>query len=455
MNDAMAGMSPRRRFLAAWALSIGSTIASISVGSVNVALPTIAKDLGVAPSQAVFVVTIYQTVLLMTVLPLSALGERVGPRNVYQWGQAIFVVASVAAFWANSLALLVLLRGIQALGAAAIFSVSMVLLRAVYPNEKLGRGMAINTLVAAGSAAIAPTLGGFVISIASWPWIFMACVPVGLVSLLVSYLSLPDLERSTQPYDTVAAVLCAAMFGAAVFGLEGVVHGDSWPHIVLLLVAAVAIGTVFIRRERGKSTPILPVELLGNRKIALPLISTFAVSMASMLALLSLPFRLETGFGYTPGEAGLMLGAWTSATMVIGPLAGLMSDRVPSSIIGSLGMAIAAAGLVSLAFLPAEPEHFDLVWRLMLSAGGLGMFYAPNSRQIILAVPLTRAAAAGGLAQTMRMIGQVLGSSATAGMLAMGFAVGPAPALLATVLVLISLVCCLALLGSQRRPPVS
>jgi DHA2 family multidrug resistance protein-like MFS transporter len=452
MHDAVADMSPRRRLGAAWALSMGATVASIGVGSINVALPTIATDLGVEPSQAVFIVTIYQTVLLMTVLPLSALGEKIGPRLVYQWGQAIFVVASIAAFWADSLALLVLLRGIQALGAAAIFSVSMVLLRAVYPHEKLGRGMAVNTLVSAGAAAIAPTLGGFIVSVASWPWIFMACVPVGLVSLAFSYLSLPDMEKGTQPYDVVAAILCAAMFGAAVFALEGLVHGDSWMDIVVLATAAVAIGTVFIRRERGQANPILPIDLMGSRKVALPLISTFAVATASMLALLSLPFRLETSFGYTPAEAGLMLAAWTSATMIIGPLAGLMSDRVPSSVIGSLGMAIGAVGLVTLAFLPEAPSHFDLIWRLALSAGGLGLFYAPNARQIILSVPMARAAAAGGLAQTMRMTGQVLGSSATAAFLAMGIAVGPAPALLACGLTLVSMVCCLALLGTQRRP---
>jgi DHA2 family multidrug resistance protein-like MFS transporter len=443
------GLPIRRRIAAIAALSLGTTIASINAGSVTIALPTIAHELGVEASQAVFVVTIYQVVLLMTVLPFAALGDRIGHRTIYQWGQVVFIGSSLLCFLAHSLLALVLVRALQAFGGAAILSVGMVMLRGIYPQAKLGRGMALNTLIAASSASLAPSIGGFIISVTSWPWIFMACVPFGIASLIIGQRSLPDPVRRDEPYDVLAAVMCAVMFGTAVIAIEGAVHSAPWLQSAALFAAALVIGTFFVRREMRQANPVLPVDLLRNRHILLLSLGTFTASIASMIALLSLPFRLQSQYGYSPAEAGIILASWTLVTTIVAPAAGMLSDRMPASIIGSFGMAVSAAGLATLAFLPEHPQHFDLIWRSMLAAVGFGLFYPPNARQIILSVPMARAAAAGGLTQTTRMTGQVLGSSATAGLLAMGSGLGSLPSLIAAGLAILGGLCSIALFGSS------
>src|SRR5580693_260551 len=137
----MDGLPTPRRYLAILAISSGTALAVIDGSVVTVALPTLAHDLGVRPSAAVSVVTVYQLVLVMTLLPFSALGSRIGLRRLYQYGQLAFLGSTILCFFAKSLAFLLVLRSIQALGAGAALSVSSALIRSTYPPRQLGRGL--------------------------------------------------------------------------------------------------------------------------------------------------------------------------------------------------------------------------------------------------------------------------------------------------------------------------
>ena len=164
------GLPLPRRYFAAAAVSFGTALAVMDGGIVNVALPTIARDLHVAPSSAVLVVTVYQLVLVMMLLPFSALGDRIGHRRLYQYGQLILILGTALCFFAKSLPFLLVVRMIQALGAACILSLSSALIRSIYPTAHLGRGLGINTVIVASSAALAPTVGGLILTVAPWPW---------------------------------------------------------------------------------------------------------------------------------------------------------------------------------------------------------------------------------------------------------------------------------------------
>src|ERR1700722_570348 len=166
----MDGLPTPRRYLAILAISFGTALAVIDGSVVTAALPTLARDLGVHASTAVLVVTVYQLILVMTLLPFSALGSRIGLRRLYQYGQLAFLLATVLCFFASTLPFLLLLRAIQALGAAAALSVSSALIRSIYPARQLGRGLGIGNVVVASSITLAPTLGGLVVSAAGWPW---------------------------------------------------------------------------------------------------------------------------------------------------------------------------------------------------------------------------------------------------------------------------------------------
>ncbi|HEY4975340.1 MAG TPA: MFS transporter, partial [Steroidobacteraceae bacterium] len=244
----MDGLPTPRRYLAILAISTGTALAVIDGSVVTVALPTLAHDLGVHASTAVLVVTVYQLVLVMTLLPFSALGSRIGLRRLYQYGQLAFLVATVLCFFARNLPLLLLVRAIQALGAGAALSVSSALIRSTYPARQLGRGLGIGNVVVSSSIALAPTLGGLVLSVASWPWIFAAASPLALLSLLLGRKALPDPVPRDEPYDVRAAVLCALTFGLIISGLESAVHGGP-PLVAAALVGIGAvIAVVFVRR---------------------------------------------------------------------------------------------------------------------------------------------------------------------------------------------------------------
>jgi len=176
-------------------------------------------------------------------------------------------------------------RAFQAIGAAAAMSVSMALIRSIYPVSRLGRGLSFNTVIASGFATLAPSVGGAILAVARWPWLFASVVPFGLLSLVIGQKSLPEPVTRDDPYDVLAAVMCAATFGFAITGLETAVHGNS-PVISAALVAlGVALGVLFVRRELGQSRPVLPVVpagLLGGIGMIIAIMGM--ISLASLRA---------------------------------------------------------------------------------------------------------------------------------------------------------------------------
>ena len=447
----MDGLPTPRRYLAILAISCGTALAVIDGSVVTVALPTLAHDLGVHASSAVLVVTVYQLVLVMTVLPFSALGSRIGLRRLYQYGQLAFLLATVLCFFARNLPLLLLVRAIQALGAAAALSVSSALIRSIYPARQLGRGLGIGNVVVSSSITLAPTLGGLVLSVASWPWIFASASPLALLSLLIGRRALPEPLPRDDPYDVPAALLCGLTFGLIISGLETAVHGGPALIGAALVAGGAVIAVVFVRRELQSKLPILPVDLLLQPVVGLSALGGLLVFIASMTVMLSLPFRLQQNYGFSPEEVGAMITPWPLAILLIGPTAGMLSDRFPAGILGGIGMAIATAGLLSLAFLPAQLSHFDMVWRMALTGAGFGLFVAPNARVIIHSAPHERAASAGGLISTTRLTGQTLGATVLAALLAVGVGSGAVPALLAAGLALLAGICSVARLRSSVR----
>ncbi|MDB5662026.1 MAG: transporter [Sphingomonas bacterium] len=451
-RPAADGLPSPRRFWAIGAVSFGTALVVIDGAIASVALPTIARDLGVDNSAAVLIVTIYQLVLVMTLLPFSTLGDRIGHRRLYQYGQLVFTVATILCFFARSLPFLLVIRAVQALGAAAALSVSSALVRSIYPAHHLGRGLGVNAVVVSSSAALAPTLGGLILGVAPWPWVFAAAAPFGVLSLLLGR-ALPDPEPRADPFDVLGAVMCAATFGLIIAGLESAVHGDSPVVSAAIVAVGIVVAVVFVRRELTEERPILPVDLLGVPVLALSVLGALLAFIGSMTLLLSLPFRLQHEFGFTPGQVGAMLAPWPLTTLFVAPLAGALSDRIPAGVLGGLGMAIASVALVLLGFLPAKPDFFDIAWRMSLCGSGFGLFLSPNARLIVGSAPLSRAASVGGLISTNRMIGQTLGATLVASLLALGIGGGPTPALVAAGLALVAGLCSLARLRPAIRNP--
>jgi DHA2 family multidrug resistance protein-like MFS transporter len=445
------GLATPRRWFAIASIWLGTLASCLDSGMLNVALPTLARELHAPPSSVVLLVTVFQLVMIMAVLPFSALGERIGLRPLYQMGLLVYAAATLMFFVADSLPAFIAVRTCQALGAAATFSVASAMVRSIYPQATLGRGIALNGAIGTISASLAPSLGGILLTYVNWRWLFMAGLPIGLLSLALGRRALPDPEGHSEPYDFVAAGLCALTFGTVVVGLESAVHGASLIAAAGLVAASVVIGTFFIRREGRQAKPVFPVDILLYRPVALSTFAWFVCSGVSMVVLVTLPFRLQYQYGYSPLDVGIVLAAWPFAMAVSALVAGSLSDHFPAGVLGAVGMAITAVGTVLLAFLPPNPSQFDLVWRMMLGSIGIGMFNSPISRFIVLSAPRPRAAAAGGLTQTARMAGQTVGATLSAALLAAGVGEGNLPPLIAAALSVFAGLCCLLALRAAAR----
>lgn len=450
-RPASAGLPKPRRFFAIAAMSFGSALVIIDGGVANVALPTIARDLGVDRASVVSIVTVYQVMLVMLLLPFAGLGERIGLKRAYQGGQAIFTIATLLCFFAHSLPFLLIVRALQALGAAGVLAVASALIRQIYPSDQLGRGLAINSVVVTSSAAAAPTIGGLVLAVAPWPWVFASAIPFALLSLALGR-AIPDPEPNHAHFDLVGAILCAATFGLLIGGLEGTVHGDSPVVSAAIIAIGIVAGVVMVRRELGATAPILPVDLLARPVLALSAVGGFIAFTASMTVLISTPFRLHA-LGFGAATIGACIAPWPLTNMIVAPLAGYLSDRIPAGLLGGLGMAISITALLLLGFMPAEPTYVDVAWRMALCGSGFGLYLPPNARLLVGSAPRERAAAAGGLVSTVRLAGQTMGATLVALLLKLGSGTGATPPLVAAALALVAGLCSVARLRPSIRQP--
>ncbi len=429
------GLDRPRRHVAILALSLGTGMLVVDNAIATVALPTIARSLQISSASAVVIVTVYQVVMLMSLLPFSALGDRVGHRRLYQTGQLVFLGASLGSALATSFPMLLATRCLQALGVAAALSVSSALLRATYPAARLGRGIALNGLVVAVASATAPTLGGLILSFGSWRWVFAAAVPFAILSLLMGQ-TLPDPKAQSSRFDLAGAGLCAAMFGLLMTGLSLLLGGHLSAGLGLILLG-IPVAIAVVRRELRVPRPILPVDLLARATFALPagaLLFAFCGTLSFMIAL---PFRLHAA-GMQTGTIGLLLAVWPVAMMMAAPIAGTLADRAPKGLPGVIGMVMACTGLVIAGFLPSDSGFGLLSVPMALIGGGMGIFMSPTSHLIVGAAPRERAASAGALVSSTRFVGQALGAALASAILATTYGTGSAPAFLSAVLVLAS-----------------
>ena len=430
------GLLRRQRVWAVVAVSAGSVLYTLDASIANVALPTIGHALNISASASMLLISVYNLVLAMVLLPLASIGDRVGHRQIFVLGLVLYLVAATACLLlASSFAWLVTARAIQAIAAGSVLSVSLAMVRDIYPATHLGRGLGINTIAASTGAAIAPALGGFILSIVSWRWVFAAGAPMALLALACS-VALPHRERRQTRFDLTGALLCAMTFGLLIAGLQGLANDRGSLVACASAISGAVLAVIFVRYELRLATPVLPVDLFGRPALALSVAGALFAVVSSTALLLALPFRLSA-MGFSPAAIGTMIVPYALAVTVAAPSSGMLSDRISPSVLGTVGMSIAVVAALCLAYLPDRPSYPDIAWRTALCGVGFSMFFSPNGRMVVGSVPKTRAAGASSLIATTRMFGQALGSTLLGGVLALRMG-ATAPALSAAVLAVVA-----------------
>ncbi|MDF2784348.1 MAG: transporter [Pantoea eucrina] len=410
------GLPLPQRYGAIITIALGIMMAVLDGAIANVALPTIARDLSASPAESIWIVNAYQIAIVTSLLSLSFLGDMLGYRRIYQAGLILFIATSLFCALSSTLTTLTVARVLQGFGGAALMSVNTALIRIIYPQRFLGRGMAINSLIVAVSSAAGPTVAAAILAVASWQWLFLINIPFGLAALWLALRFLPDNPQKArqQKFDIPSAVMNALFFGLLITALSGFSQGQPASLIVAELAALLIIGIVFVRRQLTMTVPLLPVDLLRLPLFSLSIGTSVCSFCAQMLAMVSLPFYLQNVLGRDEVATGLLLTPWPLATMVMAPAAGRLIEKYHAGLLGGLGLALFAAGLFLLAMLPAQPADADIIWRMMLCGAGFGLFQSPNNHTIISSAPRSRSGGASGMLGTARLTGQSAGAALVA-----------------------------------------
>jgi len=416
-----------RRALGAVLMAV--SLVTLDSSITNTALPNIAAALQARPAESIWVINAYQLAVVAALLPFAALADRLGARRVHLGGMAFFVAASLASALAWSLSALVAARALQGLGAAAMMSVNIALVRQIYPPQQLGRGVGLNALVVGVSFALGPTVASLLLALLPWPWLYALNLPLGLLAFAVAWSSLPRMRSRGQPFDATAALLTALTFAALLGCLASAAQRGSWLLVLALAATALGSGRLLLRRQAGHAAPMLPVDLLRRPLFALSVATSMASFAAQGLAFVALPFFIETVLQRVAVQTGFLIAPWAVVVAAAAPLAGRLSERYPPALMGGMGLVLLSGGLASMALLTPGASTTAIVLRMALCGAGFGLFQSPNLNALMSAAPPERSGGASAMVAMARLNGQAIGAALVALCFGLAGARGPVWAL--------------------------
>lgn len=402
----MIGVAAMRR-LATFAVLGAMAMVVLDAGMTAVALPTTARALGVPAADSILVAGAYQLALLAGLLPAAHLASRFGQRRLFVAGVLAFTAASAMAALAPDFGSLVAARFVQGLGGSAILALGIALLRFTHGTERLGSAIAWNALNVALCAAAGPAIGALLLVWGDWRWLFLVNLPLGFLVAAASS-ALPRIETTLSGADWAAVVLHAA--GATMLFLALHCLATRPAAGIGLAALSAASLTLLVRRDRSKPDPLVPLDLLGNRQFRLAVSASVCCFVAQSAGLLAIPFYLQLELSKGPLATGLVLAGWPIAVALTSPWVNRLAERHGSAALCGTGASFMAAGLFAAALLPAGPGVTALALCTMVCGVGFALFQVPNNRNLFLAAPADRSAAAGGMQGTARLTGQTLGA---------------------------------------------
>ena len=399
----------RGRWAVLTLVALGTFMTTLDASIVNISLPSIARTFHTPIGGAVeWVIIAYLVVMAATLLTFGRLSDLVGRKPVWVTGLAIFTLGSIFCGAAGSLPQLIVARAFQGLGGALIFAPSFAIITDAFSAADRGRALGLNAVVFAIGTSVGPTLGGLITEHLTWRWIFYLNVPLGALGLLATHRVLPSSgPRTRAPLDVAGAACLATGLALLTATLS---FGQEWGWTSPRLLTCLAVAIVALAGagviERHVVHPIFDLALLRDRVLASSLGSLTLATLALFGVSFMLPFYFEELRGFSVEESGVLLTPLPLTIAVVAPLAGALADRIGSRWLASGGLALTCVGLLLLARLDATSTIGDIVWRLMLTGLGQGLFLSPNTRALMNAAPRGEQGQTSGLLATGRVLGQ-------------------------------------------------
>jgi EmrB/QacA subfamily drug resistance transporter len=401
----------QRRWFLLGVLCLSLVMVVMAVSSLNVALPTIQRELGATATTLQWIVDAYALVFAGLLLTAGAIGDRFGRKKALLTGLAIFGAGAVASGLAGSASTVIVGRGIQGIGAALVMPATLSLITAIFPPEERPRAIAVWVGFAGAGAAIGPIVSGALLDRFWWGSAFLVNVPVIIVTAIaVAVYSPESRDDSATPLDPRGALLSLTGLAALLFAIiEGPSKGWSDPAVVASFVAAAVLLTLFVLWERAAEHPMLPLSFFADRRFSVG----SAVVTTSFFVLFGFFFLftmyLQFVRGYSPLSAGLATLPMAATFMVVSPRSAGLVERLGSGTTIAAGFLTIAVGMTVIAFVGVQTPYLVLVVAMVLLASGMSVVAAPATAGIMSSVPLAKAGVGSAMNDTTREVGGALG----------------------------------------------
>ncbi len=409
--EAIQEKAYQRRWAILVVLCVSLLVIVLDNSILNVAIPTLIRDLHASNSQVQWMVDSYTLVFAGLLLTMGAMGDRYGRRGALQAGYLLFGLGSLASAFAGSADQLIATRAFMGIGGALIMPATLSIITNVFPPAERGRAIGVWAGTAGIGVALGPLTGGFLLERFYWGSIFMVNLPIVVFGLVAGFVLIPTSKDPSAPkLDPFGALLSIAALMTIVYALiEAPSQGWTDQRTLGLLVGGLALLGVFVWWERRSDHPMLDVGFFRNPRFSAANAAITLTFFAMFGSIFLLTQYLQFTLGYTPLESGIRLLPYAVTMMVVAPTSSRVVERFGSKFTVALGLGLAGLALLLMTGLRVDTAYFDIAWRFVILAAGMGLVMAPATDSVMGSLPLAKAGVGSAVNDTTRQVGGALG----------------------------------------------
>ena len=378
---------------------------------VNVALPIISSELGISMAQVQWIVTSYLIAISCIILLAGRFGDVKGKCNTFKVGIFLFTLGSLLCGLSHTLPLLVISRVFQGIGASLTMANSLGIITDIFSRGGRGKAVGISGASVALGIMVGPALGGMIVSLLRWEYIFLINVPIGIIAFIAAMKILPREEgHKDKKIDIVGTILFAIFIISIVLvTTEGQFIGYTSTPIVIGFIISIASLVLFIITEMKIKSPVLDLSIFKNNLFSISVFCGFISFIAISCFTILLPFYLQDVLNMTPFYAGIFMIIYPITLSIISPLSGTLADKIGSEIIAIIGLCLLSISFVLMATIhEATPLWIVGVYSVVMGIGN-GMFQSPNNTLVMSTVQKNKLGIAGSVNALVRNLGMIFG----------------------------------------------
>lgn len=400
------------RWLGLIGLCLGVFMFTLDASIVNVALPTLVGVFRTTFSTVQWIVLAYLLIATALVMVAARIGDIYGKKQAYLAGLAIFTLGSLLCGLSPSVGWLIAFRALQGLGAVFVSALGAAIVGEMFGMRERGRALGMIGSAVLLGVALGPSVGGFIIELAGWRWMFLVNIPVGIVAMSVVYRFVPRVpgRPASGALDWPGTLLACAMLSGLALGLTwGQRDGFGTPLVVALLVIAIVGFAAFLRVESRAANPILDLRVFRNKPFATGLLMGYLVFLVLGGTGFLQPFFLEVIAHYPTAKVGLLLAVAPIVGGVTAPMGGALADRIGARWVALTGLLLVVVGCILFVSIDEHVSVWGFALRVAPFGLGMGLFNAANNSSVLNAVPRDQLGIASALLSLMRTLGQTTG----------------------------------------------